>query len=128
MIKANELRLENIILYKGDALPVYMVDRAGLSFSRINDVRVNKISGATLETGSIDFEPIPLTPEWLERLGFVNERRDTYCIGAFEIWIQGKQLFYYESLPNSPEIKYVHQLQNLFFALTGKELTVKEPK
>lgn len=36
--------------------------------------------------------------------------------------------YYIDKNDNQPliSIKYVHQLQNLYFALTGKELTIKE--
>src|SRR4051794_21139261 len=120
MIKANELRLENLVLYKGEILPIYNIDRAGLSFSRINDIPVNKNSGATLQTGEIDFEPILLTPEWLERMGFIFYKRDNSdysitCEGGDVItWdsVNGQFDYNFANIYNSP--KYVHQLQNLY--------------
>jgi len=57
-----------------------------------------------------DIEPIPLTEEWLCKLGFDNNHWATK-------WIL-------EDMPIPTGIKYVHQLQNLYFALTGKELTL----
>jgi hypothetical protein len=73
-------------------------------------------------------KPIPLTEQWLKDFGFegsVNENSKcrTYSIGKFKIWIQnGSFCFHHYSYF---EIKHVHQLQNLYFALTDEELTLK---
>ncbi|HEY3387542.1 MAG TPA: hypothetical protein VGK46_13590 [Saprospiraceae bacterium] len=99
---------------------------------------------------SVDLlSPIPITPEWLEQLGFeitdgeiIGETRKrsytTYSIRDFEIdmfedcdeypTIKYWYAYTYEGkLSNvDVEIHYIHQLQNLYFALTGQELTVKE--
>jgi hypothetical protein len=62
-----------------------------------------------------NFEPIPLTEDWLLRFdwkdGFSKGMLDRQGI---EIGIFGHYL----------DIKYVHQLQNIIFALTGDELTI----
>jgi hypothetical protein len=70
-----------------------------------------------------EYQPILLTEEWLLRFGFVsNPYQDRYenksihvqcnkTRGVTELWIE-----------NMPHIKYVHQIQNLYFALTGEEL------
>ncbi len=69
------------------------------------------------------YEPIHITEEWLFKLGFNKFKGDNYdfWLGDFEtacdmkIWFwKGTQI----------KIQYVHQLQNLYFALTGSELTV----
>lgn len=69
---------------------------------------------------------IPLTEEWLLKFGFLsNPYDDIYELDGFyldAICIDlnlGVQYYY-----NGLEIKYVHQLQNLYFALTGTELYV----
>lgn len=128
MIKANELRLENLVLYKGEALPIYSIDRAGLSFSRINDIQVNKKSGATLGTGEIDFEPILLTPEILEKCGFKRDyTRESWHHMTFVLdqivleWLDEKCGY-----NGVCQLSYLHQRQNLYFVLTGEELTIKQ--
>lgn len=81
-----------------------------------------------------NYEFIPLTAEWLVRFGFKNDegwsidisegdgRFDWFCIAE----VRGG--FYYSVGGNEyiigKEIKWVHQLQNLYFALTGKELVL----
>jgi len=93
-------------------------------------------------------EPIKLTEEWLRKLGFEGHDMDMWVVlptgnelelhidcvlegkfenacltqGRKETGIPGKDYkFAYLN-----ECKHVHQLQNLFFALTGKELELKE--
>ena len=73
------------------------------------------------------FVAIPLTEEWLIDLGFRKDEETNYrwfmedwlaydlddnCIRIADSWEFGKR-------------KYVHELQNLFFALTGEELELK---
>lgn len=79
-----------------------------------------------LDNGRCEFDPIPLTEEWLLRFGFVsNPYQDRYELdkihiqcdktkGTTDLWIEG-----------APHIKYVHSLQNYVFALTGQELELK---
>lgn len=70
-------------------------------------------------------KPIPLTEEWLLKFGFEYK---SYGYGEKE-WKQwnykGFNLngFEYSSYL---KIDYLHQLQNLYFALTNEELTIKE--
>jgi hypothetical protein len=92
----------------------------------------------TLEEGKyFDLEPIPLTGAWLVRLGLYYKKTELgiklYCIdtgidslvfskeGHWSI-PSGKISWYMDRNFKSPE--YVHQLQNLYYALTGKELEI----
>ena len=68
------------------------------------------------------FEPIPLTKEWLLKFGFrktFEYDRNIYRKG--NIVLVGGVLFYFQWT----KLDYIHQLQNLYFSLTGKELTIK---
>ena len=82
------------------------------------------------EDGEISAEPIPLTEDWLLRMGFVKSAGMLYLNltgeielytnnGIFGIDIDGQCL-------GLPHILYVHSLQNLAHSLTGEELTIKE--
>jgi len=123
MINANELRIGNKILnVDGDIVTVnelrdefYIADFGGQFYSTAKGIE--------------------LTPEILEKCGFVKEEKDTrridipsakyqvYGNGHFTFnsihgwWFNGKQL--------DVQPQYLHQLQNLYFALTGTELKVK---
>jgi hypothetical protein len=75
--------------------------------------------------------PIPLTKEWLLKFGFkaIDERgyskeiliKDDRYTFNFVIF---KTNDGYDNDVCLYVIKYVHQLQNLYFALTGEELTI----
>jgi hypothetical protein len=92
---------------------------------------------------SIQYEninPIELAEEWLIKLGFTkssyeagyvlgeedkkSEKCDEYSLSKLSImdWGNGFILSNSFSFDLRVEIKSVHQLQNLIFALTGKEL------
>jgi len=87
------------------------------------------------EADSQRFKPIPLTEEWLVRFGF--EKDDTgvdifdqdYCkwyqkefpiIGV--LCQSSDNLYLFDENTDTLRISFVHQLQNLYFALTGTEL------
>jgi len=78
-----------------------------------------------------NFEPIPLTEEWLLKFGFIytddvdNLNRD-YKLQEFEIQLHldVNDFMCCNTIPNYVQIKYVHQLQNLYFALNNEELTL----
>ena len=74
---------------------------------------------------------IPLTEEWLLKFGFKESKtffgRNSFEKDGYHLIKNGK---YFEFLVIGSsvilaKIKYVHQLQNLYFALTGKELEIK---
>ena len=86
-----------------------------------------------------EYKPIPLTEEWLLKFGFKevkNEPRQWFRIKTkklsvyLEISLKEKRATLYKDNYNCYSDcvfpKYVHQLQNLYFALTGEELTTQE--
>lgn len=84
-----------------------------------------------------EFEGIPLTEEWLLKFGFEKTHLfDTVLYISntnFHISFNNSiyQLNYKENpksqwLPVCKDLKYIHQLQNLYFTLTGEELTIKQ--
>jgi hypothetical protein len=77
-------------------------------------------------------EPIPLTVEWLERFGFrqeVSTWRGVWMLDRTMMVRREPEDDSYYMAPFYPQgkCKYVHQLQNLFQALTGEELIIKAP-
>jgi len=75
-------------------------------------------------------KPIPLTEEWLLKFGFESERTDEndwyfkeneFCSFGLALLKDSKGWMFYTS---ETELNHVHQLQNLYHALTGKELTL----
>ena len=71
--------------------------------------------------------PIPLTEEWLLNLGFKKNNYygyDEYLIDGYS-YINGKfHIAACDDCGESVEINFVHELQNLYFSLTKKELTI----
>lgn len=125
MIQANEIRFGSWILAY-DGMPVqittgYMID--------------------LIESGGEYYNGIPLSPSVLEDCGFVkDEDTDFYkltfaypdtsypsylsCTG-FDVYVQVCRNF--TAAADAP-CKYLHQLQNLFWCLTGTELIYKPKK
>lgn len=129
-MNSNELRIGNLLLYKADMVSVAMVGEFG-----IRAVRGNFLISAKFSTP--DLEPIYLTEEWLVRFGFLKSKFSERWIQeriseGFTIFDLTERLDGFELTINSGEfctgliLKYVHQLQNLYFALTGQELEIKK--
>jgi hypothetical protein len=81
------------------------------------------------------YRPIQLTEEWLLKLGFEEDlsQLDPPDTPNGNFWAEYEKngvrvdmpFFEYNHDEINIEIKHVHQLQNLYFALTGEELTLK---
>lgn len=82
-----------------------------------------------------ELEPIQLTEEWLTRFGFKLPAHswigDKFHLSEYGegskhpnggVWVVAMN----KNNAIISEIQYVHQLQNLYFALTGKELQTDE--
>lgn len=117
MISSRELSLNNVILFKGQQI---ILNKAKLRHITDSDHML-----ATLE-------PIPLTEEWLNQFGFIITGND-YTLSLFEQTIlcahQVSEGSFTMGLSvnrswSSLPYMFVHQLQNLHFALTGQEITL----
>ena len=126
MIKANELRVGNWVY-----APNFIV-YDNVSTAEMNDLSYYKIILISEIYGNNQLhEPISLTPEILEKCGLSN-------VWIKESWMivedrSDLELFGYamkvRNSSHTKEIefayfKYLHQLQNLYFALTGEELII----
>lgn len=96
---------------------------------------ITKVSPSTIEelwvAPNSCCKAIPLTEEWLLKFGFVTTRWDNFDSYRLEIDNNDYAIVIY-STGNcevgdviTTKMNYVHQLQNLFFALVGEELTFK---
>ncbi len=89
------------------------------------------------DDGLPDISPIPLTEEWLRRLGFSDKNYKEGYIGIdvgdtdfvlnkpHDNWLHFGWDFKYGGWPRQKSFEFVHELQNFFFVLTGKELELK---
>jgi hypothetical protein len=134
MIQANELRIGNwVIDHGGNNNIVQGIHGSGsVRFIDGEVCAVDKLNG------------IPLTPEILEKCGFEENENQTLYLGIDDYGLNWLEIikspdgFYpviYQWAEMSNEtpqsvhlnrVEYLHQLQNLYYALTGQELTFKE--
>ena len=119
------LRINNYYELKGSVLGGGVCQLKNLNdFVHIGDLIEHKL-----------VNPISLTEEWLIKLGFEKDLQ----INLYRLYNDFGTIVYYpkSSVEKSKfsfmligycfvtyEISHVHQLQNLYFALTGSELTV----
>jgi hypothetical protein len=135
MIKASELRIGNIV-WESNSVTPGPEDFNEIVIASINDI--DKVIRDDQENGySYDaLYGIPLTPEWLERCGFVTDGTgdDNH---TEPLWDHPKTNYQYsdgalvhngsayDDWHDIGNVDYVHQLQNLFYWVTGKELEIK---
>lgn len=122
MIKALELRIGNIVMSAGTG--------------ELHPIAIKAHQIAQLCEYPEYAAAIPLTPEILDKCGFVNgEIRHSYYLHllvekyttATQGWINNAwRVVLLGGVPHAlgHQFHYLHQLQNLFFALTGKELNI----
>lgn len=119
MIQASELRIGNLVYEKHCDETLHIASVA--SIQKFGD----KIKAKT-ENNWYAEEPIPLTEEWLIKFGFVSSMfEDNVFIhyNGMKYFLETQQFHF---LTIELNCKYVHILQNIYFALTGEELTIKE--
>ncbi len=132
MIAAQDLRIGNKI---------------GFYKSGINELQIGTIAEIALQENSSEYHftipefspsisitgaglnPITLTPEIFLKCGFVVDKVDgdsvkfeCYTLSPFTYSATFGWYSYGRKMENQP--KYLHQLQNLYFALTGHELEI----
>ncbi len=132
MIKPSELRIGNLFFVK----PIKENDFKGHEdfVNGLSDEGVNFYFDDThsgVKYSKNDIKPILLTKEWLLRFGLmISENGSCWVNNTFELrknidesytlyaWNKGNNVFI-------KHINHIHKLQNLYFALTGEELTIK---
>jgi len=72
-----------------------------------------------------EFKPIPLTEEWLIKFGFEILNKNAIYNYLLLYWNIKDEEYDFVREGKATTIKYIHQLQNLYFALTEEELTIK---
>lgn len=145
-MKANELRIGNLLWddifhYSveeiGDILKCEIIDVHNYEKARSEDFYE---AGLVYSLNYENVKPIPLTEEWLIKLGFKRpdnypdrfdlELDDELIISIYSDWSWGIREDEDDiSIGNGDySLKEVHRIQNLCFALTGEELKLKEDK
>ncbi len=139
-MEAKELRIGNLVTDKfyedfKTIIEVESISDKGINLMIEDDGRYPEVAQTWIEPEyRLDtIFPIPLTEEWLEKFGY-RFNKDEIVITLDEGWAyliierdfsysiqSSRDASEYACLPGKT-CKHVHQLQNLYFALTGKEL------
>ena len=128
MIQANELRIGNYIS------DIWSPN----GFFKVTQLKkFSAVYGKDFTALYDNLNPIPLTEEILLKAGFEKCRKgcslnvggesfDYYIKDKFVIWDHKHRGYSLESIRSQGFILYnfLHQLQNLFFALTGEEIKI----
>jgi len=130
MIQSNELRSGNLIIgtYENEDDNLIHETICTFKFYNCYDNYYNVESKDGIEEFT-SFKPIPITEEILLKCGFVQCENEFWyqkniisispSVGTYEI--QGSKLSL--SVMRENPIRYLHQLQNLYFSLTNEDLT-----
>ena len=126
MIDVKELRIGN------------WVSDGFVFFDITEDDMIETIQYSQVNYGNLDVEPIELTVEWLIKFDLIySELTKLYHCNGMGLWHKCNEFYLYDnSIEDITEfehelcrrglkVKYVHQLQNLYFALTNEELIIK---
>jgi hypothetical protein len=126
MIKPEELRIGNLLKTSSKSLNYAEV-------ATVRKIEPEVIFFEELWAGEYPsgIDGIPLTTEWLEKAGFLRTVSATYSSGEkhdYDVYYLNG--FTYNCIQNAwwfglrlnNQPVYIHQLQNLYYALTGKEL------
>lgn len=124
-MKASELRIGNLLQDKEGN--IYKVTTLDEDHSAERTIMAWNIKNPAYGKDDDSLMPIELTEEWLVKFEFENDEI-TWSNGSIMLSGDGACWFKHFNTGNKLgiDVKYVHQLQNLYFALTGTELTVKQ--
>ncbi len=136
MINPTDLRIGNNVFYKGEVVKIIGIGEFGIKASQGEAIINAKFS-------TLDITPIVLDKSWFIKLGFKweiefsNTYKWHFYNGRLRIAIYLNEAKYHAdyqtwiSNPNSwngwhvvGTTMYIHQLQNLYYALTGLELPI----
>ena len=124
-MEATELRLNNLVIYEDEIVPV-------IGMENKNNGLFVKIDPYTA-VDQRKLKPIALTAEWFARLGFKEVYRSStrvrfdlpnFCRYDFDL-SSNKILEGFLFFGNYIKCTHLHQLQNIYFTLTGEELKVE---
>lgn len=138
-LKANELRLNNLVTLNHKVREELFHNQIHaqneyfevLTIYSDGDILL-KLDDENVELDIKEIEPIPLTEEWLLKFGFEKIKSDYEEAESYDFYNEN---LYFNMANQSIKIngiyaisfipEHVHQLQNLYYALTNEELKLK---
>jgi hypothetical protein len=134
-MNANELRIGNYVnLEYGGIYEVININSEGFDYVDLRKPTFKAVGRFDINS----IKPIPLTEEWLLKCGF---EKIIFGFSTFyDLYFNPRFVLRFYMIPNeldliqddrklsfkASHVLYVHQLQNLYFALSGKELVVSD--
>jgi hypothetical protein len=122
-MKSTELRIGNLLR-----------DKVSKTELKVIELTENNIITKVIDRSKFPLkdgwgiEPIPLNEEWLLKFGFEEQVNDYYSKNEYKISFNDDltkfYFLFFEIGDWYKELEHVHQLQNLYFALTNEELTL----
>lgn len=131
-MKASELMIGNYVIdlsRKSNGFEDYIVVVSDISDRQ--EIRARNLKSGQASVIRDMLVGIPLTEEWLVKLGFVADGNNfvLYLSDYSGLTFSGGKMYLtsgqFAEMTETVPCDYVHQLQNLYFALTGEELTIK---
>lgn len=121
-MQSKDLRIGNLIRFNGKIIPIGFEELEAVYWNNCHD------------NGGGEMYPIEITRELLKDFGFEAYDLDLFLnvppritmvffdgiVSNFSLVQDGKEICFGHGY-----LKYVHELQNLYFALTGEELELK---
>ncbi len=127
-----ELRIGNYVLEQ-NGQEITTIASITQPENGIFEYEVNDVDGMFIQVPEDEIEPIPITEDWLMEFGFLNGNKQSQCdmwgcwyYDDFKIIVDKDGNFEADVYVAELFLKYIHQLQNLYFSLTGDELTLKK--
>lgn len=114
-MKAEELMIGNYLQYESQICEVTEIDYSGC--------KLLKPSRFIVRYDFDEISPIPLTEQWLIDFGFEKLETGFLKTDSFFSVFMDSDFYFWIGNDFRINIEHVYQLQNIYFALTGKQLT-----
>ena len=130
-MESTELRIGNLVSFGGRMATVYQINRSEVSIMYKGYIKeIDEVRRSTVSAN--DIEPVRITEEILLKSGFYKDEGSIRLyikhvmnsnIRAFRVLLSNTGL-YFPNVEWGVNMAGAHQLQNLYFAITGQELSV----
>jgi len=128
MILANELRIGNLVYLNDDDIIENQNVYEGIAIHKITGEDV-KMADFPNDDFNLFYKAIPINEEWIKKFNLLVIRENMWRFDNYVIEYFYKKIFVIKAIsmtnqliPIGKEIKFVHEFQNIVFALTQKEL------
>ena len=128
-MKANDFRVGNMVSYFHPAIEGFEPLIGHVIHKEEEDIIIAEYEDVSLRTYSIG--GIFLTADWLKELGFKPSSHfgNGYLLNKLVLAAdeQNKKFYFLDTSKRARHIKYLHQLQNLYFEIHEEELIAESP-